>query len=255
MASFSVGAVAAFLAFLSGILGLYLGAALPEKHSIDRSRDMVGAVVGLFSLLLALVLGTLVGNAYAFYATQKSETETLASRVIQLDVALAEFGPETAPIRAGLKQSMQGVREMIWGDAPALQGAAPSIVPALSHLRDMDVFVANLNPQTPAQRQFAATANVAASIIEQTRILISLQLASPVSWPLIFVVASWAVILFCGYGLLSKFTGTTVVALAFGAFAVGSAIFLILLMSEPFAGLFRIPSGAIDQTLEALGVL
>jgi hypothetical protein len=255
MGSFAIGAAAAILAFVSGMVGLYLGVALPEKHSIERARDMIGSIAGLFSLLLALVLGTLVGNAYAFYATQKSEMETLASRVVQLDVALAEFGPETASIRAGLKQSMHSVHDMIWGNNVGLQSRDASIVPALSHLRELDTSVASLNPQTPAQRQFAGTAAVDASVIEQTRILISLQLASPVSWPLIFVVISWALILFCGYGMLSRFNATTLVALAFGAFAVGSAIFLILVMSEPFTGLFRIPSGAIDQTLEALGAM
>ena len=49
---------------------------LPETQSVERARDMIGAIVGLVSLLLALVLGTLIGAAYAFYATQRSEMET-----------------------------------------------------------------------------------------------------------------------------------------------------------------------------------
>jgi hypothetical protein len=255
MESFGIGAVAAILAFVAGILGLYLGVALPEKHSIDRARDMIGSIAGLFSLLLALVLGTLVGNAYAFYATQKSEMETLASRVVQLDIALAEYGPEAGPIRLGVKQSVQTVRDLIWGTAAGLPAKDRSIVPALTHLRELDLAIASLNPQTPAQHQFAGTAAIDVGVIEQTRILVSLQLASSVSWPLIFVVVSWSLILFCGYGLLSKFNGTTVVALALGAFAVGSAIFLILVLNDPFTGVFRIPPGAWDQTLAALGVL
>ncbi len=60
-------------------------------------------------------------------------------------------------------------------------------------------------------------------------------------------------ILFSGFGLLSRLNATTVVALGFGAFAVGSALFLILELSEPFTGLFRIPSGAFEQMLAALG--
>jgi hypothetical protein len=117
----------------------------------------------------------------------------------------------------------------------------------------MDEYIASLNPQTPAQRQFAAAASIDASWIEQTRILISLQLASPVSWPLLIVVIFWALILFCGFGLLSHINGTTIAALGFGAFAVGTAIFLILELSEPFTGLFRLPPGAIEQMLEVVG--
>ena len=89
-------AVAA-LAFASGVAGLYLQKLLPAPHTSDRSRDMITAIVGLISLLLALVLGTLIGSAYSFYATQKSEMNTFAARALQLDLALAEFGPETAP--------------------------------------------------------------------------------------------------------------------------------------------------------------
>ena len=89
--------------------------------------------------------------------------------------------------------------------------------------------------------------------MEQTRLLISLQLASPVSWPLVGIVVSWAMILFCGFGVLSRINATTIAALAFGAFAVGSALFLILELSQPFTGVFRLPSGAFDQMLASLG--
>ena len=66
------------------------------------------------------------------------------------------------------------------------------------------------------------------------------------------IVVSWALILFCGYGLLSRINATTLTALGFGAFAVGSALFLILELSQPFTGVFRVPSGAFDQMLGSL---
>ena len=57
----------AVLAFVFGVAGLYLQKLLPAPHTSDRSRDMIGAIVGLLSLLLALVLGTLIGSAFAFH--------------------------------------------------------------------------------------------------------------------------------------------------------------------------------------------
>jgi len=239
----------AALAFASGVAGLFLQKLLPEPHTSDRSREMIGAIVGLVSLLLALVLGTLVGSSYAFYATQKSELETFAARSLQLDLALAEFGPETAPARAQMKEVLTTVREILWGEsaAPDLTVAEP-----IEHLRFMDEYAASLDPKTPAQRQFASAAVADAGAIEQTRLLISLQLASPVSWPLVMIVVSWALILFCGFGLLSRINATTLAALAFGAFAVGSALFLILELNQPFTGVFRVPSGAYDQMLASL---
>jgi ABC-type antimicrobial peptide transport system permease subunit len=242
----------AVAAFALGVVGLYLQKLLPEPHTSDRSRDMIGAIAGLISLLLALVLGTLVGSAYSFYSTQKSEMETFAARAVQLNLALIEFGPETAPARARMKETLEGVHVMVWGGKAALTPHDLSVEEPLPHLQELDEYVASLDPKTPAQRQFAAAAASAAAAIEQTRLLVSMQLASSISWPLVVIVVSWALILFCGYGLLSRINATTLTALGLGAFAVGSALFLILELSQPFSGVFRIPSGAYDQMLASL---
>jgi hypothetical protein len=249
-----IALTAGLLAFAFGVAGLFLQRLLPEHHTSDRSRDMIGAIVGLFSLMLALVLGTLIASAFSFYGTQKSELETYASRAVQLDLALSEYGPETTPARVRMKNTLQGVYDMVWGkNAAQLTPESLTIAAPVAHLRLLDEYIASLDPQTPAQRQFAAAASADTASIEQTRILISLQLASPVSWPLLIIVVSWALILFSGFGLLSQLNATTVVALGFGAFAVASAIFLILELSQPFTGLFRLPPGAFEEMLAAVG--
>jgi hypothetical protein len=241
----------AALTFAFGVAGLCLQKLLPAPHTSDRSRDMITAIVGLISLLLALVLGTLIGSAYSLYSTQKSEMNTFAARALQLDLALAEFGPETAHTRAMMKDTLTKVRGMLWWE-PGAKPPDLGVAEPLKALRETDEDVASLDPKTPAQRQFVANAAAAASAMEQTRLLISLQLASPVSWPLVVIVVSWAMILFCGFGVLSRINPTTVVALGFGAFAVGSALFLILELTQPFTGVFRVPSGAFDEMLASL---
>jgi hypothetical protein len=248
----SVGAAA--LAFAFGVAGLFLQKLLPPRHTSDRSRDMITAIVGLISLLLALVLGTLIGSAFSFYSTQKSEMNAFAACALQLDLALAEFGPETAPAREMMKHTLMSVRRMLWwGGEPGGMPRDLNVAEPLKSLRATDEDVAALDPKTPAQHQFQTVAAGDASAMEQTRLLISLQLASPVSYPLLVIVVSWAMILFCGFGVLSRINPTTVVALGLGAFAVGSAVFLILELTQPFTGLFRLPSGAFDQMLAALG--
>jgi hypothetical protein len=89
MSSIAISAFVGAATLSGGLGGLFLQHFLPEKHTADRSRDMLAAIVGLISLLLALVLGTPIGSAYSFYATQKSEMETLAARSLQLDLSLA----------------------------------------------------------------------------------------------------------------------------------------------------------------------
>ncbi len=80
---------------------------------------MIGAMTGMLSLLLALVLGTLVGSAYTVYATQKTELETLAARTLQLDSALESFGPEAQPGREGLRKAITESYDRIWGQEDA----------------------------------------------------------------------------------------------------------------------------------------
>jgi hypothetical protein len=71
----------------SGLLGLYLQKRLPQTHLSGGSKDMILAVIGLLTLLLALVLGTLVGNAYALFAMQ---VVALSQRLFALG-AMAEI--------------------------------------------------------------------------------------------------------------------------------------------------------------------
>jgi hypothetical protein len=247
----AISVAVALLAFGFGIIGLFLQRLLPERHTSDRSRDMIGAVIGLVTLELALVLGTLIGSAYGFYSTQKSEIEMLAARALQLDMALEKYGPETKPMRAAMRETISRSYQLFWhgGDGDPKQLTVAAMLPGL---RLLDAGVSAMHPETDAQKQLMSTIADHASGIEQTRLLMSLQLASPISWPLLIIVVSWSLFLFCGFGLLSHMNATTVASLAVGAFGVASAIFLILELSEPYTGLFRIPPAALEQTLEAL---
>jgi hypothetical protein len=239
------------LTFAFGYLGMLLQKLLPSDHMTSGSRDMIGAVMGLITLLLALVLGTLVGSAYGFFAVQKSNIETLGARCIQLDMALEQYGPEAAPIRAGLKTALTGAYQAVWGEGA--HSKPPEIESYLPGFKELNASIASLNPKTPMQTASLPTIGANVGIIEQTRLLMSLQLASPVSWPLLGVVVSWAMLLFCGFGILSRLNATSVAAVLVGAFSVASATFLILELNEPFSGLFRIPSASVVQTIKAIG--
>jgi hypothetical protein len=50
--------------FIGGSVGLILHRVLPEKPVTGGAKDMIGAVVGLLTLLPALVLGLLIWTAY-----------------------------------------------------------------------------------------------------------------------------------------------------------------------------------------------
>ena len=93
MGSLEFSLATAVVVLLAGLAGLKLKVLLPDEHGPDKARDMIGAMTGLLGLLLALVLGTLVGSSYTIYATQKAEIDAMAAKVLQLDEALAATDP------------------------------------------------------------------------------------------------------------------------------------------------------------------
>jgi hypothetical protein len=246
-----VAIVVTLLTFAGGVLGLYLQRALPDEHSADKARDMIGAVMGLVTLLLALVLGTIVGSAYFFSATQQSELQALSAQAIQLDEALAQFGPETKPLRDKMKENLDKNLELFWGGRDVDPGEL-HVSKAMANMAALKGAIASLDAKTPEQKDAIAGAHAHLGQIEQTRLLMSLQLANPFSKPLLIVVVFWSFFLFCGFGLLSKLNATTLGALAFGAFAVGSGIFLILELSQPYTGLFKISPAALQETIDSI---
>jgi hypothetical protein len=86
--------VVGIVVFAAGSLGLALHRVVPEKHLTGGSKDMIGAVAGLLTLLSALVLGLLIWTAYGVYAGQNTAIQTLATKVLQFDLALKDYGPD-----------------------------------------------------------------------------------------------------------------------------------------------------------------
>ena len=246
-----VGIAVTIITFLGGVLGLTLQTRLPDEHSVEKSRDMIGAVMGLVTLLLALVLGTIVGSAYFFSATQQSELQALSAQAIQLDEALAQFGPEAKPLRDAYKANLGKNLQLFWGGGEVDPGEL-NVSKAMATMSGLKGAIHSLDPKTPEQKDAVAGANAHLAQIEQTRLLMSLQLANPFSKPLLIVVVFWSFFLFCGFGLMSRLNATTLAALAFGAFAVGSAIFLILELSQPYTGLFKISPAALQETVDSI---
>jgi hypothetical protein len=68
------------LTFGAGYLGMLVKKRLAEEHLSSDTRGVVGQVAGLLTLLLALVLGTLIGVSYAYFSTQKTELEGFSPR-------------------------------------------------------------------------------------------------------------------------------------------------------------------------------
>src|SRR5271166_2729766 len=240
--------------FAGGVLGLILQHVLHDKFTTGGPRDMIGAVVGLLTLLAALVLGLLIWTAYGVYAGQNVAIQTLAAKVLQLDLALADYGPEAKDVRAQLRQSLGKTIDEIWGSNESdANFVANNFAAALQNLRNRDAALTALHPSTDAQTQALAAAKATVESIGQSRLQMSFALASPISIPLIVIVASWAVFLFFGFGLMSGGNAASFVAVAVGALAIASAAYMIFDLSSPYSGIFRASSAPLEQVLAVIG--
>jgi hypothetical protein len=236
----------------AGYAGLALQARLLPEHKTGDTKGVVGQISGLVSLLLALVLGTLIGVSFAYFSTQRTNLENFSAQILRLDQALAQYGPETKPLRDKLKDGIGKAYEAIWGggtvDPALLTVAAP-----LANAQAISDFLATLKPATDAQKAALGTANTYASMVEQSRLLMSLQIAAgPVSWFLIAILIFWTASLFFAIGLYAESNSVVLAAITFGALSIAFAIFLIQEFGMPYTGLFRVTPAALEQTIEAI---
>lgn len=241
------------LTFGAGYAGMRVRERLADEHKSSESRGVVGQVAGLVSLLLALVLGTLIGVSFSFFSGQKTQLENFSAQILRLDQALAQYGPETRPLRDKLKAGIVKGYDTFWGggepDPKALTVEAP-----LANAQAINDFLATLQPKTDMQKDALATANLYSSMVEQSRLLMSLQVASaPVSWVLVAILVFWTIALFFGIGLYADPNALVMSAMGFGAASIAFAIFLIFELGLPYTGVFRVSPAALQQTIQFIG--
>ena len=240
-----------FILFIAaGYAGLQVQTRLAPEHKTGETKGVVGQVAGLLTLLLALVLGTLIGVSFAYYSTQRTNLETFSAQILRLDQALAQYGPETKPLRDKLKEGIVKGYETFWGGGNA-DPAALTVEKPLANAQAITDFLATLQPKTDAQKAALATAGLYSSMVEQSRLLMSLQVAAgPVSWFLIAILVFWTASLFFAIGLYAEPNALVYSALTFGALSIAFAIFLILEFGQPYTGLFKVTPAALLQTIE-----
>jgi hypothetical protein len=241
-------AVAA-VTFGASVVGMVLQFVVPASILTD-AKGTVGAMVGLVTLLLALVLGLLVWTAFSVYTTQQAEALSLGPVVVELDLALEEYGPEGAPGRAGLLAALERSRARFFGAEMGPQSYTFEETRATMH--GLNSYFDSLEPTTDKQRRLLASARDLAKQVAETQMLMARQLSNPLPPFLLIVVVLWAAALFLGNGLVATPNVVSIAAHLAGAIAIASAIFLILELSSPYTGLVRLSSAGLDRLLEVM---
>ena len=243
------------LAFIFGgaLLGLALRARLPDRHLSDDSKDIVKLSIGVVATMAALVLGLLVSSAKGSFDRTEDELTMTASKVVQLDRALAQYGRETAGMREALRRNYGNAVDALTSDDPTRLAQLQART-AGSHLEDLVFVIRELSPASDLQRELRARALMLAEDVKANRWLLLLQQHDSISTPLLVVVVFWLTLIFMGFGLFSPPRNATVVAALFlCALSVSGAIFIILEMDDPLTGVVRISDVPMRKALALLG--
>jgi hypothetical protein len=243
--------IVALLTFASGLLGFLLQWLLPVQYVAD-AKGMIGSIIGLVSLLLALVLGLLIWASYGVYSYQNTESQSLGPLILKLDFALEQYGPEAGRGRELLRAAVMRGRDWFWGGGDRADRVSP-YAQLRADLHDITAFFASLEPVTDQQKQLIVTAMPNFLQAVEITLLMSRRLANPAPRLLIYVAVGWSALLFMSYGLLGAFNAVSVAAAALGSIAVASAVFVVLELSQPYSGLFRISPIGVEDLIAVLG--
>ena len=241
----------AVFAGLSGsvLLGMHIRRLLPEHHLSAETKDSVKLAMGLVATMSALLLGLLVSSTKDTYDSTRTQVVQMAGRVLLLDRALRDYGPEADNVRAHLYVGVARAYEKLWPGENVLSARTAYY----GQRKDVSLAaIEKLTPRDDEQRDIKAKAAALAMDIAQMQELVAAQSAVPISLPLLLVVVFWLVVIFVSFGLNTPPNATGITAQLFAALAVAGAIYMMVELSQPFNGLIRISGQPMLNALHAL---
>jgi hypothetical protein len=240
----AIGLIVFALVFGSALLAMFVRNALPEHHLSADSKDVVKLGIALIATMSALVLSLLIASAKSAFDPRSNQLVQVSADIIQLDRALARYGPETKEARSLLERSVAATLERFW---PAESARPIAIDPKASPVEALYDKIEELSPQNDAQRALRSQAETTALDMGRTRLLLFEHLDRSISVPFLVVLVFWLCIIFASFGLFAPRNATVIAVLCVCALSVSGAIFLILELDRSFEGLLKVSGAPLAQ--------
>lgn len=239
-----------FFLIVAGIFaGVVLRRALPKHHLSKDSQEVVRLGVGLIATIAALVLGLLIAAAKSSFDTQSGQVKQMTADLILVDNLLAIYGPETLPLRQGMRAAIGPVVDKIWREQRA---KARGPFEASAGAEKIYFAIQALSPKNDFQRSIQSRAMQTVTDFAQTRLLLYVQSGNLIPVPFLVILVFWLVIIFASFSLFSELNPTAFAFLVLFALSSSCALFLILELSEPFSGLMAISNAPLREALAPL---
>ena len=252
MNSIAIGLIVFVCTFGGALLGMFLRTVLSEHHLDDASKDVVKLVMGLIATLAALVLGLLVASSKNSFDTVNEGFRESAAKIILLDRALAQYGPETKEVRELLKVGFTARVEQFFTKGPTGNSTLNS-TQATAMMEGFQQRLRALSPQNDTQRALQSRALELTDAVTQARWLGIAHEENSIPTPFMVVLVFWLAVMFASFGLFAPRNAIAIAVLFLGAVSLSAAIFLIEELNNPLEGFIAISRAPMDRALGFLG--
>jgi hypothetical protein len=236
------------LIFGGALVGSAVRPLLSDHHMHADSRDVVKLTAGLIGTLTALVLGLLIASAKTTFDQKTSQVRQLTANIILLDNLLAQYGPEAAPLRTLLRQGIPPAANRIWQEEQIPTSKLVHFESSAESLA-FENQLQRLSPGNDTQRSLQARAIQAFTEVAQTRLQLFAQTGGSIPVPFLVIVVFWLGAIFASVTLYARTDLVMMAALCVCALSFAGAIFLVLELDNPFAGIMGISSATLRNAL------
>ncbi len=252
MSAIAISAVACASIFVATLLGMWLHSILPDRYLNPGSKEAVTLGAGVIATMSAVLLGLLISSTRTAYEEKRNEVIRMTAHIIELDLLLRDYGPEARPARQVMRDAVRSMIDSIWRDDAGQFRVDANAVPDVG----AEAILSNLEDLSPHDDRQRARRNRALQIgldLAQIHLLLFAQPANAISTPFLTVLVLWLAFVFATFAIYARANALIVVALFVCALSASSAIFLIVDLDRPFAGLLQIPNAPLRNALPPLG--
>ncbi len=251
MSAVAISAVAFASIFGATLVGLLLRSRLPDRYLSAGSKEVVTLATGLIATMSAVLLGLLISSTRTSYEEKRNQVIHMTADILELDLLLKDYGAEAQPVRQVMRTAVLSMIDSIWRDNASHVRPDANAVPDVG-AEAILAQVEQLSPHDGRQRARRERALQVGLDLAQLHLLLFAQPANAISTPFITVLVLWLTFVFATFSIYARANGLIVVILFVCALSVSSAIFLILDLDSPFAGLLQIPTAPIRNALPSL---
>jgi hypothetical protein len=248
--SLIVGLVVFAVVMAGAFVGWGLRHVLSEHHLSSETQSLVSLSMAVVATVSALVLGLLISNANASFATYGREVTALSAEMLRLDRLLRRYGPDATPARALLQEYARRKTAELFPDNPA--DVRLGDLATYNLLERVEDAVLALKPANTREEWLVQQALTDASRIGEMRWMLRQQVEQEIPGPVIVLLVFWLTVLFASFGLFAPRNVVSAITLTLCALAVAVAVGMMLELEKGFGGLVRVSPEPMRQAVKAL---